>query len=220
MEIWTDFTLILSIDDILRGEGANPEKKRLALVQAAEDALRLGQPLLRPVAAVHEAQISVHTHNTVVLENGAELTSPLAARFLAGAERVTIAVCTIGTELEKLATAQENLVLALALDGLGNAAVEALGQQVCGRIGELARAAGLETSAPLSPGEPDWPVDVGQPQIFSLLAPVPASVRLTESGMMVPKKSISFVVGAGPHMEQTDLCALCSMKEKCRYRHA
>jgi hypothetical protein len=218
MELWTNFTLPLSIDDILRGEGANPEKKRPALVQAAEEALRLGQPLLRPAAAVHEARISAHTHNQVVLENGEKLTGPLAAHFLAGAERVTAAVCSIGVELEKLAAAQENLVLALALDGLGNAAVERVGQQVCARLGERAQAAGLETSAPLSPGEPDWPVDVGQPQIFSLLAPGPAGVRLTEGGMMVPKKSISFVVGAGAHMEQADLCEQCSMKARCRYR--
>jgi len=218
MEIWTDFTLTLSIDDILRGEGANPEKNRPALIKAAEEALHLGLPLLHPAAAVHEASILEHKHSQVMLEGGIELTGPLAVRFLAGAEQVTVAVCTIGAELEKLAAAQEDLVLALALDGLGNAAVEAIGQQVCSRLGERAQAAGLETSAPLSPGEPDWPVDVGQPQIFSLLGPGPAGVRLTEGGMMVPKKSISFVVGIGARMEQTDLCELCSMREKCRYR--
>lgn len=220
METWTDFTLSLSIDDILRGEGANPEKKRPALVKAAEEGLRLGLPTLQPAACIQEAKVIEHRHNQILLEGGIKLTGPLAVRFLAGAERVSAVVCTIGAELEKLAAVQNDLVLSLALDGLGNAAVEALGQQVCERIGKRAQAAGLETSAPLSPGEPEWSVDVGQPQIFSLLAPGPADVRLTEGGMMIPKKSISFVVGSGPHMEQTDLCELCSMKERCRYRHA
>ncbi len=220
MELWTDFPLALAVDDVLHGEGANPEKRRPALVQAAEDALRLGVPILQPAAAIREIAVREHRHDRVVLENGSQLTGPLAAQFLAGAERIAAVVCTIGPGVEQLSAAQENLILTLALDGLGNAAVEAVGQQVCERLGKQAQAAGLTTSTPLSPGEPDWPVDVGQPQIFSLLAPGPTGVRLTESGMMVPKKSISFVVGIGPHMEQADLCALCSMGERCRHRHA
>ncbi|KAF0107954.1 MAG: Vitamin B12 dependent methionine synthase activation domain [Anaerolineaceae bacterium] len=223
MEIWTDFSFTLSLDDILRGEGADPElarKKRPALVKAASAAGHLGFTTLRPAAAIREVKVIEHRHDQILLAGGKKLTGPLAARHLAGAERVAAVVCTIGAELETLASAQEDLVLALALDGLGNAAVEAVSQQVCGRIAERARAKGLETSAPLSPGEPDWPVDAGQPQIFSLLGQSPAGVRLTEGWMMIPMKSISFVVGIGPHMEQADLCELCSMKERCRYRKA
>ncbi len=220
---WTDFTLDLYVDDILRGEGADPTTARArqpALVKAAEEALRLGMPTILPAAVIHETKIIEHRHNQIRLEGGVALTGSLAVKFLAGAEQVAAAVCTIGPELEKLSSAQEDLVLVLALDGLGNAAVESVAQQTCRRIGKRAQEAGLETSAALSPGEPDWPVDVGQPQIFSLLDAGQAGVRLTEGGMMVPKKTISFVVGIGPHMEQADLCELCSMRERCRYRHA
>jgi hypothetical protein len=38
--------------------------------------------------------------------------------------------------------------------------------------------------------------------------------------MMIPKKSISFVVGIGPDMSRDDFCELCSFNERCRYRHA
>jgi hypothetical protein len=188
------------------------------LVSTAAAALQLGLPNLQPAAAIYEAKIIEHRHDQILLDGGEKLTGSLVARHLAGAERVAAVVCTIGPELERLATAQEGVLQALAVDGLGNAAVEALGQQICLRIGERAQAAGLETSAPLSPGEPDWPVNVGQQQIFSLLAPGPAGVRLTEGWMMIPMKSISFVIGIGPHMEQADLCELCSMKDRCRYR--
>jgi hypothetical protein len=221
MEIWTDFDLTLSVDDILRGEGMDPmvaHAKRPALVKAATDAAKLGLAKIHPAAAVCEVKVLEQRHERIKLEGETLLTGPLVARHLAGAERVAAVVCTIGPELERLATAQEGVLQALAVDGLGNAAVEALGQQICLRIGERAQAAGLETSAPLSPGEPDWPVEVGQQQIFSLLAPGPAGVRLTEGWMMIPMKSISFVIGIGPHMEQADLCELCSMKDRCRYR--
>lgn len=223
MELWTDFTFTLGLDDILRGEGADPvqaRKKRPSLVKAASAAGHLGFTRLKPAAAVREVRVSEHRHEQVLLEGGKRLTGALVARYLAGAERAAAVVCTIGPDLEKLAAAQGDLVLALALDGLGNAAVEAVGQQVCARLGEQAQARGLEAGMPLSPGDPKWPVEVGQPQIFSLLGPNPAGVRLTEGGMMIPKKTISFVVGIGRKMEQADLCELCSMKGRCRYRHA
>jgi hypothetical protein len=225
MELLQDFDFTLSADDVLRGEGADPEivhAKKPALLNAASAALDEGFTKLRPTALIHTARVVEHRHERILLKGGNELVSPLVARHLAGAEQVVLVVCTIGTELE---TEIEHLfttdpVLALALDGLGNAAVENIAQQICERIGEQAQVKGLTTSAPLSPGEPEWPVEVGQPQIFALLDPSQAGITLTSGGMMVPKKSISFVVGIGPEIVQTDLCELCSLRERCRYRHA
>jgi len=225
MELLEDFVFTLSADDVLRGEGADPEIVRLkkpALLEAASTALRAGIIKLHPVALIRTARVVEHRHEQILLQGGKELVSPLVARHLAGAEQVVLAVSTIGSELEELASTsmEKNPLLGVGLDGLGNAAVEILGQQVCMRIGERAQAAGLTASTPLSPGEPEWPVEVGQPQIFALLDPSRAGVTLTSGGMMVPKKSISFVVGIGPEMAQTDLCELCSLRERCRYRHA
>ncbi|HEX7541924.1 MAG TPA: hypothetical protein VF352_07320 [Anaerolineales bacterium] len=225
MELLKDFNFSLSVDDVLRGEGADPEIVRLkkpALLKAASAALRQGFTKLRPAAIIQKVEVVEHRHERILLQGGKELVSPLVAHHLAGAEHVVLVVSTIGPELEELASTcmEKNPLLGVALDGLGNAAVEILGQQVCMRIGERAQAAGLTASTPLSPGEPEWPLEVGQPQIFALLNPSRAGITLTSGGMMVPKKSISFVVGIGPEMAQTDLCELCSLRERCRYRHA
>jgi hypothetical protein len=225
MAVLTDWNFTLSADDVLRGQGADPETvrtRRSALVTAAQRALDLGTSLLHPAVLTRAVAVREHRHERILLENGTLLTGPLVARHLSGAQRITAVVCTIGPELENLASSwmQENPLLALALDGLGNAAVEILAQQVCGRIGKQAQAKGLQASTPLSPGEPDWPVEVGQPQIFALLDPSQAGVTFSSGGMMIPQKSISFVVGIGPAMAQTDACDVCSLKETCRYRHA
>jgi hypothetical protein len=225
MTILTDWKFTLSADDVLRGQGADPETvrtKKPALLKAASAALHAGFTKLRPAAVIQKAKVIEHRHDRIRLKGGKELTGPLVAHHLAGAEQVILAVCTIGPELEKLASSwmDENPLLGLALDGLGNAAVEKVAQQVCAHIAERAQAKGLQASTPLSPGEPGWPVEVGQPQIFALLDPSKAGVTLTSGGMMVPKKSISFVVGLGPEMAQTDTCEVCSLKETCRYRHA
>lgn len=222
MELWSDFSLSLTVDNILRGEGADPTPARArspALLSAAETALQQGRALLKPLAAVQETAVREHRHEQILLEGGKKLTGALVSRHLAGAQRVAAVVCTIGPDLEKCAAAQPDAVLRLALDGLANAAIEAVAQQVCARLGEQAQARGLQTGTPLSPGEAGWPVEVGQPQIFSLLQPNPAGVHLTEGGMMSPLKSLSFVVGIGQNMAQADLCALCSFQERCRYRY-
>jgi hypothetical protein len=225
MELMQDFDLTLTADDVLRGEGADPQiirTKKPALLNAASTALSEGYSKLNPKALIHLVKVVEHRHERILLQGGKELVSPLVAHHLAGADQIALAVSTIGPEVEDLASTwmRTNPFLGVALDGLGNAAVEILGQQVCNRIGERAHSAGHTASSPLSPGEPDWPVETGQPQIFALLDPSRAGIRLTSGGMMIPKKSISFVVGIGPEMSQTDLCELCSLRERCRYRHA
>ena len=224
MTLLSGWPLEISVDAVLRGQGMDPPAVRAAkpvLLAAAQRALAEGLPLIHPVALLREIGVREHRHNRVLLDEGTELTGPLVARHLAGAQRIVPIVCTIGPDLEKTVSrlfATES-VHALALDGLGNAAVELLSQQVCAHIGEQILPNGLTASTPLSPGSPEWPVEVGQPEIFRLLDASRAGVSLASSGMMIPKKSVSFVVGIGPDMSQTSLCAICSLQETCRYQH-
>jgi hypothetical protein len=224
MPLWTEFHLDLDVDDVLRGQGADPETiraRRPALVEAAGRALTEGRALIHPIACVRELEIRERRHERLLLEGGA-LSGPLVARHLASARRVALAVCTIGGQLEQGAARllPDQPPLALALDGLGNAAVEKLGQRVCRQIAAGAESAGLQAGTPLSPGAAGWPVEIGQPQVFALLDPGQAGVRLTSGGMMVPRKSMSFALGLGVEMPGADPCEVCSLVETCRYRHA
>jgi hypothetical protein len=221
----TDWNLTLSTEDVLRGQGADPESVRTGkplLIKTAERARSEGLSLLQPVALTREITVQAHRHDRILLKGGAILTGPLVTRLLAGGQHVVATICTIGSELEETVSYMfgKDPLFALALDGLGNAAVENLGQQVCARIGEKFQAEGLQVSTPLSPGSPEWPVEIGQPQIFSLLDPSQAGITLTPGGMMLPKKSISFIVGLGLEMSQSNLCEVCSLNKTCRYQHA
>jgi hypothetical protein len=225
MENLSNFELSLTVDDVLRGEGTDPDvvrTRRPVLVEAAAIALQEGVAKLHPAALTNKIKVSEHRHEQIYLQGGTEITNSLVAHHLAGAEQVVFVVCTIGSELETFASSQMQAdpLLALALDGLGNAAVEEISQQVCAQVGKQAQVLGLTASAPISPGLPEWPVEIGQPLIFSLLDPLQAGITLTSSGMMVPKKSISFILGIGRDTIQTDLCDLCNLRDRCRYRHA
>ncbi len=225
MTLLSGWPLEISVDDILRGQGMDPQiihSGKPMLAAAAERAQQEGLKYIHPVAMLREVGIREHRHNRILCEEGDELTGPLVARHFSGAERLIAVVCTIGLELE---TMVNNLLggdslYALALDGLGNAAVEVLSQQICAHIGERILPGNLTASTPLSPGNPEWPVEIGQPEIFALLEPTKAGITLTSGGMMVPKKSMSFVVGIGPEMSTAGLCVICSMKDTCRYQHA
>lgn len=225
MNLWQDFDLTLDTDDVLRGQGMDPaviRHRRPALVAVAERALAEGMPKIHAAALVQEFGVIEQRHERLLLEGGGRLSGPLITRHLSGAARVAAVLCTLGGELEEAATQamEQDPLLGLALDGLGNAAVERIGQQVCGRIGDRAAADGLQTSTPLSPGVPEWPVETGQPQIFTLVEAVQAGIRITLGGMMIPKKSVSFVAGIGTDMDQTEPCEVCNLKEVCRYRNA
>jgi len=225
MNLAKNWNFSLSADDIMRGQGADPQivrTRKPSLLKVAERALVEGLGLLHPMTLTSENEVREHRHERILMVDGMALTGPLVTQQLSGAQRVVAAVCTIGPELEE-ATVQlfdQDPLYALALDGPGNAAVENLAQQVCGNIAEEVEAEGLQASSPLSPGNPEWPVEVGQPQIFRLVDPSKAGVSLTSGGMMIPKKSVSFIVGLGPKMIQTNMCSICSLKETCRYRNA
>lgn len=224
MPLLTDWDVTVSDDDILLGQGADPQVVRARkpmLLQAAGLAHASGLGFIHPMVVMKEISVREHRHEKIHLEGGATLSGALVADHLGGAQRVVAAVCTIGAELEKEVNLKfgEDPRYAMALDGLGNACVEMLAQQVCRHVADRVEASGLTVSSPLSPGNPGWPVEIGQPQLFRILDPAQAGVSLTSGGMMLPKKSVSFVVGIGTQMAQTDECEVCSLKETCRYRH-
>jgi hypothetical protein len=225
MDLSKDWNISIGTDEILRGQGADPQivrARKPALLRAAERAHAAGLGLLHPMSLTAEVMVQEHRHELIRLVGGMALTGPLVTQQLGGAQRVVAAVCTIGPELESTSASifSEDPLYALALDGLGNAAVESLAQQVCGQIAEQVKQEGLQASTPLSPGTPEWPVEVGQPQIFALLDPTKAGVNLTSGGMMMPKKSVSFVVGIGQEMSQASMCTVCSLQNTCRYQNA
>jgi hypothetical protein len=77
----------------------------------------------------------------------------------------------------------------------------------------------MEATIPLSPGMIGWPVSVGQSQIFSLMDARDVGVTLSSSTMMIPRKSLSMVLGFGAEINQRGrTCDYCHMRETCRYQ--
>lgn len=223
MAVLSGWVLDLSPDDVLRGQGADPaviRSRRPGLVSVAERALESGSELLQPRVAFSRRAVRGLRHERLMLEGGA-LQGPLIAQHLAAAELVTLMVCTVGDriEAEVARTMDGDPSYALALDGVGSAAVEALAAAACRRFEDEAAGDGGKVSLPLSPGMIGWPVPEGQAQIFALVDGAEAGVHLTEGGMMVPRKSLSLALGQGAALQAAgSACAFCSLQATCRYQ--
>jgi hypothetical protein len=223
MPLLRDWDLSLDVDQVLRAQGADPaviRARRPALVDAAEQALQEGLAYLAPVAAYRELAVESLRHERLFLTGGV-LTGPLVAQHLRSAQQVVVLACTIGDALERVISEamSEDPVRGLALDGLGSAAAEGLAAAAAAHFEDQARAQGLHTTIPLSPGMVGWPVEEGQAEIFSLVDGGEAGISLTSGGMMVPRKSISLVLGVGKDVAAAGkACDFCNLRETCRYQ--
>jgi hypothetical protein len=224
MSILRDWELALDVDAVLRGQGSDPKairKRNDRIMRLAERALEEGTHFLDPLVAYRWLTIESLRHERIMLEGGASLTGSLIAKHLAAAKQVVAALCTIGDRLEKKVTQvmAEDPAYGLTLDGLGSAAVESLTNAACHYFETQAVEKGYRATIPLSPGMEGWPVEVGQQEIFNLLGEEHAGVRLTSSSMMVPRKSLTMVLGFGPEVGSAGRpCDYCSMRETCRYK--
>ncbi len=108
--------------------------------------------------------------------------------------KVALCVCTIGPGLEEACAAHfaagEDL-RGLALDALGSEAVGQVSRQADRILAEKGRALELWPSKKYAPGYRGWDV-CEQAFLFSVVPASEIGVRLTDSYMMVPRKSYSF----------------------------
>ncbi len=231
MPILNHWELRLDVDDVLLAQGADPASiraRRPALIASTEKAIELGSSLLHPAVLFEQYPVKRFTHERLELVaptpgNGKpQLTGPLIAKHLARAQDVVVMVCTIGNELDDCVSSlfKKDALMAVAVDGVGSAAVEMLAIQAANHFEIQALAHGQKSSMPLNPGMVGWPVEEGQVQIFTLLDSDSIQVSLTESCMMTPNKSLSMVLGLGDEMSATgSSCDYCSLKGVCRYQN-
>jgi len=218
-------SLEVDADMVLRGQGADPaiiRARKPRLVALAVQALEEGRQLIEPVATYRVLPVKKMSHERIMLGGNARLTGPLLSQQLACAQEIALIVCTLGHRLEKRVSAllPEEPAYAFALDGFGSMAAEALGLAVCAGLEAEAHARGMYTSVPLNPGMIDWPVEVGQPQIFGALDAGRIGVTLNESDQMIPHKSVSMVLGISQYpFGEGWPCDFCSLNATCRYQN-
>jgi hypothetical protein len=173
------------------------------------------QELIHPRGAYDVAFVGTRGERTI--EVGAvTFESPLLSEKVGGAKKVFPYIITVGSELEQAAAAQDDLLKQYYLEEIANIALE---QAAAWLAGHLEARYGVTGLSNLSPGSlVDWPI-IEQTKLFSIFGDTERliGVRLTESMLMIPRKSISGILF--PSEEGFVACQLCD-RENCQGRKA
>lgn len=145
----------------------------------------------------------------------------IITRQLRGSESFAFFAATAGTEFESFqhALQQEGDMVQLYIaDSLGSIIAEKAADKMEEAVDAFVQEKGWKHTNRFSPGYCGWHVS-HQQKLFSLF-PVsePCGIRLTESSLMIPIKSVSGVIGLGSEVRKVDYtCGLCTY-EKCYRR--
>jgi len=220
VSILRDVNINLTVEELLAAQ--KQKEHRPGLVAAARKAIALGHTLLAPAAVYDEFEVrSVVGERIELAANGAGLTVGPMAHLLAPAQRLLVAVYTIGPTLEErvreLYEAGEPL-LSYMLDCVGVMALGVVGERLRRLAEERAAERGWGVGPAISPGSlVGWPVQ-GQRELCALLPRADIGVQLNEYCVLVPHKSVSLVIGLGPGYETHQVgsvCHYCALRDSC-----
>ena len=182
------------------------------MVSLVNDYIENAHQFISPSFSYAVRDIVLVTGNSVMIEYGVIFKSEVISKLLEKANKVAVFVLTIGNYLEDAAAqlAQDGLVLQSAvLDAIGSDAVEKLADSVESQISEVAHNQGFTITRRFSPGYCDWNVNQ-QKMVFQAMKGDYAGVRLNDGCLMIPRKSISGIIGIGPgEIEKYNPCETC-----------
>ena len=178
--------------------------------------------LIEPSYSCVIRDINLVQDSHVVIEGEIVFESKVIAPLLEQCEKAAVFLVTIGEHLEEMAhrLAEDGLIVqATVLDAIGSVAAEGVADYVQGKIKETANNQGLVISQRFSPGYCDW--DISQQRtVFWAVSGDSMGIHLTDGCLMIPRKSISGVIGIGPrygNVENYNPCRTCD-KHDCQGR--
>jgi hypothetical protein len=182
--------------------------------QQIAEAYELIQPryscVIREVDSVDGSRISVRGTNTVFSSK------IIARRILSKCSKAAIFLTTIGPTLEQRVSQlmdEGETLKGVVLDAVGSEAVEEVACWLEGSVRDTAAASGADVSLRYSPGYCDWDIKE-QKVLFSALDGDLHGVELTEDCLMMPRKSISGIMGIGFDPAITlSPCLFCNKKD-------
>jgi hypothetical protein len=214
--------LNLSPEEFLEAQG--DALRRPGMQEVARQALEQAGGLVSPALVYDWLPVGAREAQTAEV-GGALFHLGRHADLLGQAQLAFVAVLTIGPSLEEQARVLQGSGRALDSFILGEAGVFVVGKLIAEahRVVEAEAAdRGWGVGAELAPGQlAGWAI-AEQKLLCGLLDVEAIGVRVTESGMLVPQKSASMMVGIGTNYESTEVrspCAFCDLGETCRFRH-
>lgn len=159
--------------------------------------------------------------STLRMENVTFSVGRIIGNQIKKAESIAVFACTIGSgisDLSKNYMENGDMIQGYILDTIGSVAVEKAMDVIQKKLAETKSRKGRKITNRFSPGYCDW--DIGaQQQLFSLLPRNFCGIKLTESALMLPIKSVSGIIGIGKKVKLLDYsCKICESRNCFRRR--
>ena len=213
-------SLRVNREEALRYSGCRGVPADEATRALVESCARQLEELARP-RAVHRVFSLGGADELGLILTGAALRLPGSdiARHLAGCHACVLLAVTLGQEADRLVRAAQvaDLARAVVLDGCASALCEAACEQYGQTIAAAALQRGEFATGRFSPGYGDLPLAM-QPQLLRVLeAGKRIGLAATAQGLLVPRKSITAIMGLSTRRTTGALagCAHCALAGRC-----
>lgn len=196
--------------------------KGAAISKSLDECLAKAKSLSRPDYIRETKKIILIGKDFIEIEGGIRFSTGGITQYIKCSDYMIIFLVTIGERVEKIAgemTSGKDPLQGYLLDRIGSFAVESLAESVEKKIRRDHSRTKKSVSRRYSPGYCDWPIE-DQRILAGIVDFSRIGVSLTEGYMMLPKKSISAIVGVGDSGIFTgsgSTCGICEKKD-CLYR--
>ena len=230
MLIETEFHISLDEKDLIKYQGKRFERllNRPGISISFHLMKDKIQQIARPILGWDRFKVKGIDHDRFVLDNGVKIGGGKMVEIMKESSELLVGVCTLGIlvdqEIDSLQKSKE-MMNAVLLDSLANWMVDQVRSSFIDRFKRDIESEELFYSTSMGPGEV-WDIS-DQRTIFKLLDDVKIKenlgLELRESMLMVPMKSVSFVMGLAKDpfgMKNVSKCDFCLNKKKCRHPEA
>lgn len=181
--------------------------------------------LIRETAAIryvtHEFDICAKTDGIHLTGRKLVLKGEDIASHLSGCRKAVLLAATLGIGADNLIRKYTSIDLtqALIIEACASQLIEEVCDRVEARIRSAAAEIGLTVTRRYSPGYGDFPLTT-QPELLAALdAERKIGLTCSESLILIPRKSVTAVIGIGHEIELCKSgCEVCASADGCKYR--
>lgn len=137
-------------------------------------------------------------------------------------DSVVALACTLGSEIDRLIRSLQisDMALAVVVDAAASVAIESVAESLEKGIRKQLEEQGLFLTGRFSPGYGDYTISVQNGLVSFLDAQRRIGLQVTDSHLLIPRKSITALCGVSRHRVKGKLagCEHCVLRETCTRR--
>jgi len=172
-----------------------------------------------PIKSIGFYDIEKTDNGVCLIGTGVEFRGNLVTARLKHSSRIALVTATLGIKSENyLASLAANMLKSLAADAAMSAMLESYLDDIESEIRASQASNGYTVSGRFSAGYGDFSITAQKDIIRLLNAEKLLGVRLKESYMLYPNKSVTAIIGIGKEEVNSSGCANCNNNSSCGYK--